>query len=161
MTQTIPFSRRLCARAVAATTQKRFASGNKRGRRSAERRMPTIAAHHQQTLPSADGPRGSAPFRGALAFRRFTAALARPNASSLGSAPVPAFPETRLDGRYPRLPVSSLPSSSETGRRAGRAVAQSRPGAVCETARGDRTRSTLRIASGMRPSNERAGVYVT
>jgi hypothetical protein len=60
---------------------------------------------------------------------------------AVGSAPVPAFPETRSGGRYPFRSVSSLPSSSETGRRAGRAVAQSRPGAVCETARGHRTRS--------------------
>jgi hypothetical protein len=79
-----------------------------------------------------------------LAFRRSAAALARANASAVGSAPVPAFPETRLDGCYPLSPVSSLPSSSETGRRAGRAVAQSRPGAVCETARGHRTRSASR-----------------
>jgi hypothetical protein len=41
----------------------------------------------------------------------------------------PAFPETWLDERYSLSPVSSLPSSSETGRRAGRAVAQSRPAA--------------------------------
>ena len=33
--------------------------------------------------------------RGALAFRRSAAALARANASAIGSAPVPAFPETR------------------------------------------------------------------
>jgi hypothetical protein len=37
---------------------------------------------------------GSAPMRGALAFRRSAAALARANASAVGSAPVPAFPET-------------------------------------------------------------------
>ena len=49
-----------------------------------------------------------------------------------------AFPETRRGGRYPLRPVSSQPSSSETGRRAGRAGTQSRPGAVCETARGNR-----------------------
>jgi hypothetical protein len=79
-----------------------------------------------------------------LAFRRSAAALARANASAVGSAPVPAFPETRPDGRYPLRSVLSLPSSSETGRRAGRAVAQSRPGAVCETARGHRTRSASR-----------------
>ena len=62
--------------------------------------------------------------RGALAFRRSAAALARANASAVGSAPVPAFPETRPDGRYPFRSVSSLPSSSETGLRAGRAVAR-------------------------------------
>ena len=110
MTQTIPFSRRLCARAVATTTQKRFASGNKRGRRSAERRMPTICRALSTNVAACRWSSRQRALRGALAFRRFTAALARPNASSLGSAPVPAFPETRLDGRYPRLPVSSLPS---------------------------------------------------
>ena len=73
--------------------------------------------------------RGSAPFRGALAFRRSAAALARANASAIGSAPVPAFPETRPGGRYPLRPVTSLPRSAETGRSAGRAVTQSRPGA--------------------------------
>ncbi len=41
----------------------------------------------------------------------------------------PALPETRLDGRYPLAPVSSLPSTSETGRSAGRSGTQSRPGA--------------------------------
>ncbi len=71
--------------------------------------------------------RGSAPFRGALAFRRSAAALARANASAIGSAPVPAFPETRPGGRYPLRPVTSLPRSAETGRSAGRAVTQSRP----------------------------------
>jgi hypothetical protein len=70
---------------------------------------------------------GSAHFRGALAFRRSAAALARANASAVGSAPVPAFPETRPDGRYPLRSVTSLPRSAETGRRAGRAVARSRP----------------------------------
>ena len=65
--------------------------------------------------------------RGAPAFRRYAAALARANASAVGSAPVPAFPETRSGGRYPLRSVSSLPRSAETGRGAGRAVAQSRP----------------------------------
>ena len=66
--------------------------------------------------------RGSGPYREPLAFRRSAAVLARANASAVGSAPVPAFPETRSGGRYPLRSVSSLPSSSETGRHAGRAV---------------------------------------
>ena len=45
--------------------------------------------------------------RGALAFRRSAAALARANASAVGSAPVPAFPETRSNKRYPFRSVSS------------------------------------------------------
>ena len=86
---------------------------------------------------------GSALLRGALAFRRSAAALARANASAVGSAPVPAFPETRSNGRYPLRPVTSLPSSSETGRHAGRAVAQSRPRADGKSARRHRPRSAF------------------
>ena len=91
--------------------------------------MPTIAAAQASVRICATCVRsgGSALLRGALAFRRSAAALARANASAVGSAPVPAFPETRPNGRYPFRPVTSLPSSSETGRYAGRAVAQSRP----------------------------------
>jgi hypothetical protein len=89
---------------------------------------------------------------GAPAFRRSIAALARPVATSIGSAPDPRFLRPGSFGRYPLSPVSSLPSTSETGRSAGRSGTQSRPGAVCETARGHRTRSTFRIASRKRPS---------
>jgi hypothetical protein len=61
-----------------------------------------FAARHLQTLPFVDAQaRLRAIFGGALAFRRFAAALARANASAIGSAPVPAFPETRPAGRYP------------------------------------------------------------
>jgi hypothetical protein len=41
------------------------------------------------------------------------------------------------------IPSLSAPRSAETGLSAGRAVTRSRPGAVCETARGDRTCSTF------------------
>jgi hypothetical protein len=109
---------------------------HKEGRRSADRRT----SHEPRNVSAARQRLGREP----LAFRRSAAALARANASAVGSAPVPAFPETRLDECYSLSPVSSLPSSSETGRHAGRAVAQSRPGAVCETARGHRTRSASR-----------------
>jgi hypothetical protein len=79
--------------------------------------MPTIAAM-QTSAPfaraSAFGAaarhRGQGAlicFRGALAFRRSAAALARANASAVGSAPVPAFPETRSNERYPFRSVSS------------------------------------------------------
>ena len=86
---------------------------------------------------------GSALLR--VAFRRSAAALARANASAIGSAPVPAFPETRPGGRYPFRPVTSLPRSAETGRYAGRAVAPSRPGAErISSARRHRTRSVFR-----------------
>ncbi len=78
-----------------------------------------------------------------LAFRRSTAALARADASTIGSAPVPRFLRPGFIGRYPLSPVSSQPRSAETGRSAGRSGTQSRPGAACETARGNRTRSTF------------------
>ena len=81
--------------------------------------------------------------RGPLAFRRSTAALAGPDASSIGSAPVPRFLRPGCIGRYPLPPVSSLPRSAETGRSAGRAVTRGRPRTVCETVRGDRTCSTF------------------
>ena len=44
----------------------------KKGRRGAERRMPTIAAQHQHTLPPVDALSAAARhFGGAPAFRRF------------------------------------------------------------------------------------------
>src|SRR5580704_15875393 len=62
--------------------------------------MPTIAAAQASVRICAARLRsgGSALFRGAPAFRRSAAALARANASAVGSAPVPAFPETHLTG---------------------------------------------------------------
>ncbi len=68
----------------------------------------------------------------------------------------PALPETRPYRALPGLACHSLPSTSGTGHSAGRSGTQSRPGAVCETARGHRARSALQIASGKRPSDERA-----
>jgi hypothetical protein len=58
---------------------------------------------------------------------------------------------TLLDGRYPPLPVPVQwhPRPAIDYRRHD---AQSRPGEVCETARGHRTRSVIRIASGIRPA---------
>ena len=46
-------------------------------------------------------------------------------------------------------------STPRTGRNTGGHDARSRPGAVCETARGNRPHPTFRIASGMYPSHER------
>jgi hypothetical protein len=115
------------------------------GRRSAVKAQPSIWPHHtircrHRTMHG----RGSGPIRGPLAFQRSAAALARANASAVGSTPVTALPETRHGGRYPLPPVCSLPRSAGTGRCASRAGTRSRPGAVCETARGHRTRSAPR-----------------
>ena len=126
----------------------RFSDKIMRRKREAKRRKAHAnhSAPHQQTSPFADASGAAARHVGARpAFRRYAAALARANASAVGSAPVPAFPETRPGGCYPRQPVTSLPSSSETGHHAGRAVAQSRPRAKrISSARGHRTRSVLR-----------------
>ena len=61
----------------------------------------------------------------------------------IGSALSPALPETRRIRALPSATCLSLPRSAETGRSAGRAVTRGRPGAVCETARGNRTCSTF------------------
>ena len=89
--------------------------------------------------------------RGALAFRRYTAALARTFTSRLSSRPC-LLGSVRAD----ILPALSGSQSSGSTPRLGRSTeendAQSRSGAGCEPARKHRTRSTLQIASGMRPS---------
>jgi hypothetical protein len=141
--QAYPFSQHvmseLCPR---PRTKNGFAPSNKRGSGAPKGAFNHSRAHRSaSSLIDASGAARAADkytqsaqlicLRGALAFRRSAAALARANASAVGSAPVPAFPETRSGGRYPLRSVSSLPRSAETGRVAGRAVAQSRPGAEC------------------------------
>ena len=77
-----------------------------------------MSARRRQVLRELAHPhllRGSGSYREPLAFRRSAAALARANASAVGSAPVPAFPDTDLAGvtrfdlsrvyRAPRRPV--------------------------------------------------------
>ena len=113
--------------------------------RSAERRMPTIAA--MQT---------SAPFARASAFgaavRQFGARP--PSGATLRHSPGRTHPPlAQLQfPRFLRPDLASvtrfdlsrvLPSSSETGRHAGRAVAQSRPGADGISARRHRPRSAF------------------
>ena len=63
----------------------------------------------------------------------------------------PPVQRQSLGGRYPPLPVPVQwhPRPATYYRRHD---AQSRPGEVCETARGHRTRSVIRIASGLRPA---------
>jgi hypothetical protein len=111
-------------------------------RREAERRKahPSMAAPHDSMLPSSRARARQRSLRGSLASRRSAAALAKANASTFGSAPDPRFLRPGFNGRYPLSPVSSLPRTAGAGRSAGRSGTRSRPGAVCETARGDRTR---------------------
>ena len=135
----------------------------KRGRRSAERRIQPIPRSTGQRCRLPMPGRGGAPcrqvyavctlicLRGALAFRRYTAALARTFTSWLSSRPC-LLGSVRAD----ILPALSGSQSSGSTPRLGRSTegndAQSRSGAGCEPARKHRTRSTLQIASGMRPS---------
>jgi hypothetical protein len=109
--------------------------------------------------------RGSGQYRRPLAFRRSTAALAAPDVSSIGSAPDPRFLRPGRAGRYPVRACHSLPSTSGTGHSAGRSGTQSRPGAVCETARGlprslrssDRIRKAPFGERAASPSTDRSG----
>jgi hypothetical protein len=90
--------------------------------------------------------------RSTLAFRRSTAALAEALTPQLSSGPRFLEPPG-ANGRT--LPGASAASSSWTGHSAGRAGPRSRPGAVCETARGHRACPASQIASGMHPSTGR------
>ena len=122
------------------------------GRRSAERRKPTIAARHQQTLPSAEASGAAARhFGGAPAFRRYAAALAG-NCDIPDSAPGHASWFWNQAGVTRSIRSQFSGSTPRLGRSTEGNDAQSRSGADCESARKHRTRSTLQIASGMRPS---------
>ena len=82
--------------------------------------------------------------------RLFLRASKRPCPASGQASWDAAATITLLSGRYPPLPVPVQwhPRPATYYRRHD---AQSRPGEVCETARGHRTRSVIRIASGIRP----------
>jgi hypothetical protein len=103
--------------------------------------------------------RGSALFRSALAFRRFTAALAE--------TPIPTQLQAMFPGTWNQAGVTRplLSQSSDSTSRLGLNTegpdARSRSGADCEAARKHRTRSTPRIASGMRPSMSEMKTFVT
>ena len=154
------FSRRASRPSFAARTKATDVSPpNKKGRRSAGRRKRNWPHHtnrcrHLSALRARRAPRTirlrEPPASGALAFRRSTAALAevsRPRLSTSGQVSWDAA----CSGRYPRFLSQSSGSTPRTGRNTGGHDARSRPGAVCETARGNRTRSTFRIASRKRP----------
>jgi hypothetical protein len=78
----------------------------RKGRRSAERRMPTMSAHtgKRHRLPMLKA-RLRATIEGAPAFRRFTAALATGYYPD-GSAPEPGFLKTRRTGCFAPSPQS-------------------------------------------------------
>ena len=153
---------RSCARAL-PTTKQIDSPPATRGRRSAERRMPTIAAQHQQTLPSADASGAAARHADKCTQSAHSSACgARPpsgaSTAALAGTPIPAQLQAMLPGTRNQASVtrSIWSQSSDSTSRLGRSTegndAQSRSGADCEPARKHRTRSTLQIASGMRPS---------
>jgi hypothetical protein len=88
--------------------------------------------------------------RSAHACRRSTAALAK-DMAVLGSAPGQASWDVVLTGVTRAFLSQSSGSTPHTGRNAGEHDARSRPGADCKSARGNRTHSTSRLASGERP----------
>jgi hypothetical protein len=132
---------------------------SKEGRRSAERRIQPMAAPHIRALPS-----GRA--RGAAAG---IAAPARLPALHRGTRQVfqawlSSGPALHGIGMYDH-PSPRAASSSRAGRSASRAGSRSRPGAVCETARGlprslrsqDRIRTAPFGERAASPSTDREG----
>jgi hypothetical protein len=95
-------SRRVRARALPTTTENSHPLAKNRGKRSAERpsnHCPRIADKSTQSAQTN---------RGALAFRRSTAALASAVATASGSAPEPRFLGRGWGGCFARLgPVQS------------------------------------------------------
>jgi hypothetical protein len=88
---------------------------------------------------------------GALAFRRFRRGSGQ--GFDLLTQLQAMLPGTRIEAGVTRPLLSqSSDSTSRLGRNTEGNDAQSRSGADCEPARKHRTRSTLQIASGMRPS---------
>ena len=124
-----------------------------RGRRSAERRMPTMCRASQTSVRSLR--HSSAARLRAVSGRARLPAL-RPRLSQ----GLPSL--TQLQAMLPAtwnqagvtrpIPSQSSDSTSRLGRSTEGNDARSRSGADCESARKHRTRSTLQIASGMRPS---------
>ena len=152
--QTNPFSLRLRARALPTTKhQNRLASGNKR---EAKRRK----AHANHVPRVADKCTQSAHLICRAAARHCRRRARLPALRPRLSQGLPSL--TQLQAMLPATwnqagvtrPI--LSQSSDSTSRLGRSTegndARSRSGADCESARKHRTRSTLQIASGMRPS---------
>jgi len=139
----------------------------KRGRRSAERRMPTIPAQHQQTLPLVDV---SARLR-AKSGRARLPALRRGSRRDSHPCSAPGHASWDVDSarcehhawRKPAdvtrpLLSQSSDSTSRLGRNTEGNDAQSRPGAGCKPARRHRTRSASESALAKASLDERDDV---
>jgi hypothetical protein len=124
---------------------------HKKGGEAPKGACQPCAAQHQQTFAPADASDAAA--------RRIGA---RPpsgaSTAALAGTPIPAQLQAMLPGTRNQAGVTRpvLSQSSDSTSRLGRSTegndARSRSGAGCEPARKHRTRSTLQIASGMRPS---------
>ena len=117
---------------------------------SKRRRLLRYRRQVYANLRNSSAARLRAIFGGALAFRRFDRGSRRD--SHPCSTPGHASWDLESSGHYPPCPVPVSDSTSRLGRNTEGNDAQSRSGAGCEPARKHRTRSTLQIASGMRPS---------
>jgi hypothetical protein len=109
-------------------TTKKHSPPAKRGRRSAERRMPTMSAQHRQTLPLVDALSAAAHH-----FRRRARLPAlhrgtRHRLSPRWLSPRTGFPQDTAHGVFCPFAASEA-RSVRTGPFAGRPVPQSRPGA--------------------------------
>ena len=132
----------------------RFTRHDERGKRNAERRrlqLPHLAVRHCPCGGSA--PLGVPPRLSPGGFRPFRSAPGQASwdavARHIGWTGV-----TR-----PYL-SQSRECTSRTGRSTGEHDARSCPGADCKSARGHRTRSAFRFASGSRPLRERDSRYL-
>ena len=145
-----PFPRRFCA-SESCDAKRELLASNKRGERSAERRILILTARAR---------RGS----GLCAADKFTrtransirearspcgaplTALAR-GFTLTGSASGHASWDLSRGGRYPPVPDPAVQRcTSRPGPSAGENDAQSRPGADCKSARGNRSRSAIESA---------------
>jgi hypothetical protein len=122
-----------------------------RGRRSAERRMPTMCRAAQTSVRSLRI--SSAARLRAVSGRARLPALRRGSQGPSLTQLQAMLPATWNQAGVTRpIPSQSSDSTSRLGRSTEGNDARSRSGADCESARKHRTRSTLQIASGMRPS---------
>ena len=134
-------------------------------KREAERRKahPTNSAQHRQTLPLADARARRRAMQTSVRSLRTYLLSGRARLPALRRGSRQDFTSWRSSRpcllgsvRADILPALSGSQSSGSTPRLGRSTeendAQSRSGAGCEPARKHRTRSTLQIASGMRPS---------